>query len=266
MITSASCSIAPDSRRSESCGRLSVRCSSERLSCDSASTGHSSSFASALEAARDFADLLLARRLRRLRRAAHQLEVVDEDEAALLAAASRGNSSDPSGSGGRARAPRAARARACRRSGSAPSTASPRRTSGSSCPGAAAGRGAARDESTRASEHSMRSASCVDDISSENTRHGQPPLVAAFWASDSANDVLPIAGRAARMMSSVGCRPAVLPSRSAKPVGTPVMPSRCLNRSSSELNTFLTRPLIGSGPDLSLRCVTSKILASASSR
>ena len=35
-------------------------------------------------------------------------------------------------------------------------------------------------------------------------------MVAAFCASDIANDVLPIAGRAARMMSSVGCRPAVL--------------------------------------------------------
>src|SRR5690606_22884811 len=41
----------------------------------------------ALEAARDLADLLLARGLRRLRRAAHELEVVDEDQAALLRAA-----------------------------------------------------------------------------------------------------------------------------------------------------------------------------------
>ena len=122
------------------------------------------------------------------------------------------------------------------------------------------------DESTRASEHSMRSASWVDDISSENTKHGQPPVVAAFCASDIANDVLPIAGRAASTISSVGCKPAVRMSRSAKPVGTPVMPSGDLKRSSSELNTFLTRDFTGSGPVLSLRCVTSKILASASSR
>ena len=37
-ITSASCSMAPDSRRSAITGRLSVRVSSERLSCDSAMT------------------------------------------------------------------------------------------------------------------------------------------------------------------------------------------------------------------------------------
>jgi hypothetical protein len=47
-ITSASCSIAPDSRRSAITGRLSVRVSSERLSCDSAITGTFSSLASAL--------------------------------------------------------------------------------------------------------------------------------------------------------------------------------------------------------------------------
>ncbi len=125
--------------------------------------------------------------------------------------------------------------------------------------------------STRASLHSMRSASCVELISSENTRHGQPPpcssdTVAAFCATLIANDVFPIAGRAARMMSSVGCRPAVFLSRSVNPVGTPVMPPGVLNRSSSEPNTFLTRPRTGSGPVLSLRCVTSKTLASLSSR
>ena len=44
---SASCSMAPDSRRSESCGRLfsPVRCSGARDSCDKASTGTCSSFA-----------------------------------------------------------------------------------------------------------------------------------------------------------------------------------------------------------------------------
>jgi hypothetical protein len=39
MITSASCSMAPDSRRSDITGRLFGRCSSERLSCESAITG-----------------------------------------------------------------------------------------------------------------------------------------------------------------------------------------------------------------------------------
>ena len=46
MMMSASCSIAPDSRRSLIIGRLSVRDSTPRLSCDSAITGHFSSFAS----------------------------------------------------------------------------------------------------------------------------------------------------------------------------------------------------------------------------
>ena len=46
MMTSASCSIAPDSRRSLIIGRLSVRDSTLRLSCDSAITGHFSSLAS----------------------------------------------------------------------------------------------------------------------------------------------------------------------------------------------------------------------------
>jgi hypothetical protein len=46
MMTSASCSIAPDSRRSLIIGRLSVRDSTLRLSCESASTGHLSSLAS----------------------------------------------------------------------------------------------------------------------------------------------------------------------------------------------------------------------------
>src|SRR5699024_4418890 len=45
---SASCSIEPDSRRSEIIGRLSVRCSEERFSCDSAITGTWFSFASSL--------------------------------------------------------------------------------------------------------------------------------------------------------------------------------------------------------------------------
>ncbi|MNN38273.1 hypothetical protein D3C81_1522590 [compost metagenome] len=44
-IMSASCSIAPDSRRSAITGRLSVRVSSERLSWDSAITGTFSSLA-----------------------------------------------------------------------------------------------------------------------------------------------------------------------------------------------------------------------------
>ncbi|CAM5570382.1 hypothetical protein SANTM175S_04161 [Streptomyces antimycoticus] len=45
---SASCSMEPDSRRSETIGFLSVRCSGPRFSCESAITGTSSSLASSL--------------------------------------------------------------------------------------------------------------------------------------------------------------------------------------------------------------------------
>ena len=57
MITSASCSMAPDSRRSLIIGRLSVRDSTLRLSCDSAITGHLQLLGQRLQAARDLADL-----------------------------------------------------------------------------------------------------------------------------------------------------------------------------------------------------------------
>ncbi|MNW61209.1 hypothetical protein D3C74_392500 [compost metagenome] len=47
---SASCSIEPDSRRSDMAGFLSVRCSAPRFSCEIAMTGTSSSFARSLSA------------------------------------------------------------------------------------------------------------------------------------------------------------------------------------------------------------------------
>ena len=78
MTTSASCSIAPDSRRSESTGRLSWRCSTARESCESASTGTSRSRAEHLQRARDLRDLLHAVVGRR--RGLHQLDVVDDDQ------------------------------------------------------------------------------------------------------------------------------------------------------------------------------------------
>src|SRR5258707_391609 len=59
-ITSASCSIAPDSRRSDITGRLFGRCSSERLSWDSATTGTLSSFASDF-IAREISEISVAR-------------------------------------------------------------------------------------------------------------------------------------------------------------------------------------------------------------
>ncbi len=60
MIRSASCSIAPDSRRSDITGFLSVRCSTLRFSCDSAITGTFSSLASALSE-REISEISVAR-------------------------------------------------------------------------------------------------------------------------------------------------------------------------------------------------------------
>ena len=60
MITSASCSIAPDSRKSEFTGRLLGRCSRERLSCDRAITGQLNSFARAFSE-REISEISLVR-------------------------------------------------------------------------------------------------------------------------------------------------------------------------------------------------------------
>ena len=75
---SASCSMAPDSRRSDSCGRWSVRPSGARLSCDSAMIGQLSSLARPLSERGDRRHFLLPA----LEPAAsrHQLEVVDDDQ------------------------------------------------------------------------------------------------------------------------------------------------------------------------------------------
>ena len=48
--------------------------------------------------------------------------------------------------------------------------------------------------------------------------------MAAFSQRFIANVVLPIEGRAATMMRSEGCKPAVFLSKSTKPVVTPVTP------------------------------------------
>ena len=78
--------------------------------------------------------------------------------------------------------------------------------------------------STRASEQRSRSTSCSLDISSEKkaTPRRGSASVAAYAAMLSASAVLPIEGRAAITTRSAGCRPAVMRSRSVKPVGTPV--------------------------------------------
>ncbi len=64
-------------------------------------------------------------------------------------------------------------------------------------------------------EEIRRIASCEADISIENTATPFLDLIAAYSAMFSAKVVLPMAGRAARMIRSVGCKPEVIASKSA---------------------------------------------------
>ena len=88
MTTSESCSMAPDSRRSDSCGRLSARASGLRLSCESAMTGTCELLREQLQRAADLGNLLLAVVRAPSQRAGHELEVVDDDELQALPARS----------------------------------------------------------------------------------------------------------------------------------------------------------------------------------
>ena len=74
----------------------------------------------------------------------------------------------------------------------------------------------------RPMEPTIRTASCAAPISIENTATGSPSFSATCSAMLMANAVLPIDGRAASTTRSPACRPAVMRSRSMKPVGTPV--------------------------------------------
>ncbi len=81
---SASCSIEPDSRRSDSCGRLSSRCSTARLSWDRPITGTSSSLASCFRP-RLISEISWTRLSLLLRPdALEQLEIIDHDHADAL--------------------------------------------------------------------------------------------------------------------------------------------------------------------------------------
>ena len=76
-MMSASCSIAPDSRRSLIKGRLSARCSTPRFSWDKAITGTLSSFARPLSP-REIAEISLTTLF--IAFATHELKVVNDDE------------------------------------------------------------------------------------------------------------------------------------------------------------------------------------------
>jgi hypothetical protein len=79
--------------------------------------------------------------------------------------------------------------------------------------------------SMRASAVSMRWTSDSLLISSEKNATFFSLVIAAFCAMLSVNAVLPIEGRAATMIRSDGWKPDVSSSRSAKPLGTPVIAS-----------------------------------------
>ncbi len=76
-------------------------------------------------------------------------------------------------------------------------------------------------ESTLASAASIRSVSDCELISSEKIPTAVPWTNALWRAISRASDVLPILGRAARMMRSAFWRPESFESRSRNPVGAP---------------------------------------------
>ncbi|CSI84408.1 Uncharacterised protein [Vibrio cholerae] len=79
--------------------------------------------------------------------------------------------------------------------------------------------------STRDNEASIRIMICSAGISSEKISTGLSCSIAAFSHRFIAKVVLPIEGRAATMIRSEPCKPAVFLFRSVKPVFTPVTPS-----------------------------------------
>ncbi len=78
---SASCSIVPDSRRSDSCGPLVLAVLDRAAELRQREHRHAEFLGQRLQAAGDLADLLHPVLVRRLGRALEQLEIVDHDDA-----------------------------------------------------------------------------------------------------------------------------------------------------------------------------------------
>ena len=122
-----------------------------------------------------------------------------------------------------------------------------------------------RWESTPASMDSSLWESCILPISSEKIATLYP-LIAALRATHRANAVLPMDGRAARMIRSDFCMPLVILSRSIKPVGTPMI-SPFLSASSLISAMLSARTSLSLAISRVLRlCAISKICCSAWSR
>ena len=67
--------------------------------------------------------------------------------------------------------------------------------------------------------------SCTEDISREKKATGIFAFTAKFLAMESVRAVLPIPGRAAMMIRSLGCQPEVRRSTLSNPEGIPLRPS-----------------------------------------
>ena len=66
---------------------------------------------------------------------------------------------------------------------------------------------------------------CTEDISREKKATGVCLVTAIFLAIDRVSAVLPIPGRAAIIIKSLGCHPEVRRSSFSKPEATPLKPS-----------------------------------------
>lgn len=100
-------------------------------------------------------------------------------------------------------------------------------------------------DSISASPEIKRFTSCTSAISKEKIITFLLKSNAALRIKLRAKAVLPIAGRAARMIKSDGCQPEVMRSRSLKPVATPVIPELSVAcRNSNSFNACCTRALM----------------------
>ena len=120
--------------------------------------------------------------------------------------------------------------------------------------------------STCACAASIRSINCWALISSEKINVGTLSFTATLLAISSAKEVLPIEGRAARMMRSDFWNPDNLLSKLLKPVGTPRRASDDLCNLSNLSQASLIVSLSSTKVFLLVLFVTLKIAFSASSR
>ena len=210
--------MAPDSRRSARRGLGGLRFSTWRLSCDSAMHGQVQLLGQRLQRARDLGDLLLAAVLALA--AAHELQVVDDDELqlglglAVQAARLRPQLQDRQ----RGRVVDVDRrvGQAGRRLGELAELAV----------GEVAGAHPGQVDARLGAQHAHGEL-LLRHLEREDARRRTSARSAACSAMFRQKAVLPMLGRPATMIRSEGWSPAVRRSRSANPVGTPVTGCFC---------------------------------------